>query len=313
MMSLKKRVQNFSHQNELWKRGDKIIVGVSGGPDSVCLFNIFLELQKKYSLELIVAHVNFGLRGKDSDEDEELVRKMAINWDIKLKVLHPRISNRKNLEEKLRNIRYQYFEKLRKREGFDLIAIAHNQNDQIETFLIRLIRGSGLMGLRSMLAKNGSIIRPLLFASRKEIEKYLKEKKLEFRIDKTNLENDFLRNKIRNKFIPYIKKNLNPNIEKTISRNLLSISQDIDFLERKTPRFHYSKFLSAKKISSLHPALQRRLIRKFIKKERGDLKGISASHVEEVLKIVKSPKGKNQTMKFKKLKIDRKGDKITIA
>lgn len=312
-MSLNKKVQDFSKRHSLFEKGEKIIIGVSGGPDSVCLFNILLELKKIYNLELIIAHVNYGLRGQDSKKDEELVKKMAKKACVKLKISRPKILNKKNLEEKLREIRYQYFEKLREKENFDLIAIAHNRDDQVETFLMRLIRGSGLLGLRSMLIKNGKIVRPLLETPREEIEKYLKKKKIPFRIDKTNLGTDFERNKIRNLLIPYLKKNFNPNIEQTILKNLSSISQDVDFLEIQTPEVSKRHTLSAKKILSLHPAIQKRILREFIRKEKGDLKGISASHIEEFLKIIKSSKGKNQIMRLKKLKIEKKGDKITIV
>lgn len=312
-MSLVKKVQNTCYLNSLLKEGDKIVLGVSGGPDSVCMLDIFARLQKKCSLELIIAHVNYGLRGNDSEKDEEFVRELAEKYSIAHKVYKVH-KVEKIMENALRDIRYEFFEKVRRENKFDAIAVAHNADDQAETFLMRVIRGAGLQGLASMQFKNGKIIRPLLATPRAEILEYLQNENLNYRTDRTNLESKFLRNKIRNKLIPYIEKNYNPNIRKTIFDATVSIAQDYDFisgLEKKIlPKF---KNLEISKLLRLHPAMQSRVLRQKLKEAKGNLKNISAAHIEEILKVVKSTKNKPQVVVLSGLKIKRKGDKLEIS
>ncbi len=312
-MSLVKKVQNIIFQQELFGRGDRIILAVSGGPDSVAMLDIFAHLKGKYSLELLIAHVNYDLRGEDSAGDEELVRKLAEKYGMICKVYKVR-KVKSSSENNLRDIRYAFFEKLRKENGFNLIAVAHNADDQAETYLMRIIRGAGLQGLASMQFKNGHIIRPLLGVSRKEILSYLKENKLEFHIDKTNLENDFLRNKIRNKLIPYLEKNFNPSIKKTLFNTTLSIASDYDFILKSTERvLAKMQPLSIAKILKMHPALQKQLLRRVIFDIKHGLKDLESSHLEEILKIIKSTKSKNQIVTVVGLKIKRRGDKLEIS
>jgi len=206
-------------------------------------------------------------------------------------------------------LRYSFFEDVRKKHAFNLIAVAHNADDQVETYLMRVIRGAGLKGLSAMKYKSDKIIRPLLNVSRKEILEYLKTNNLKFRTDKTNAQNLFFRNKIRNKLIPYLQKNFNPNIKKTILDSVASIAEDADFISKEAEK---KKTASVKKILALHTALQKRIILREIGKIKPDLKDIEAAHVSEILKSLKSTKGKNQIVVFKGLKIVKKGDKISI-
>lgn len=314
MTNLVKKVQNTIFQQELFKRGDKIILAVSGGPDSVCMLNVFSKLQKKYSLELIVAHVNYGLRGKDSQKDEDLVRELAGKYVLEISVAHYRGDKKKISENALRNFRYAFFEELRAEKKFNLLSVAHNADDQVETFLMRIMRGAGMQGMSAMRFKNNQIIRPLLAITREEILNYLKQNKLTYRIDKTNLENKFLRNKIRNRLIPYLGKNFNPRIKETIFDSTLSISEDIDFLDQETEKY-CRKFseLDVKKLLQLPPALLRRVLRQKVEEEKGDLKDVSVSNIAEIIKIVKSTKNKDQIVTFRGLKVTRKGDKLEIS
>jgi len=327
MANLVKKTQNTVFQNSLWKENSKILVGVSGGPDSVCLLDILVKLAPKYNLKLIIAHVNYGLRGKDSDKDEVFVRELTGRCGIRIEVLkwrrgstsldhnnQKRLSLHKISENVLREIRYDFFEKIRKQKKFDLIAVAHNLDDQVETFLMRIIRGSGLAGLSSMKYKNNKIIRPLLGITRKEITNYLKNNKLKYRIDKTNKKNLFLRNKIRNNLIPYLEKDFNPNIKKTIFSSVAAISEDYSLISSLSEKnFQKNEKLNVKKLLKLHPALQRMAIRKILSGKKSGLKNIESSHIEEILKVLKSEKNKSQTVTLKGLKLARKGDKVTIS
>lgn len=315
MPNLVKKVQNTIFQHNLLNRGAKIILAVSGGPDSVCLLDVFRRLQKKYSWELIVVHINYGLRGKDSDADEKLVRALAEKYDFKIfvKNIKTTLRGKKISENYLRDIRYAFFEKIRQDNNFDFIAVAHNTNDQAETFLMRLIRGAGLQGLSAMQFKNEFVIRPLLNISRQEILEYLKKNKLDWHLDKTNLESKFLRNKIRNKLIPYLEKNYNPKIKRTIFDSTASIAEDCDFIAQAAEKtFRSFPELKVSKIIKLHPAMQRKVLMNAIMTEKKDLKNIEFSHIEEILKIIKSTKSKLQVVLFEGLKIKRRGDKLEI-
>jgi tRNA(Ile)-lysidine synthase len=311
--NLIKTIQNTIFQNSLLEKNSKIVIGVSGGPDSVCLLDILYNLQKKYFLELIIAHVNYGLRGKDSEEDEKFVRNLAKKYDLKIAVLKPKIKAKSNLEDNLRNIRYNFFEKIRKQNAFDHIAVAHNLNDQAETFLMRFIRGSGLSGLAGMKFQNGKIIRPLLGTTRKEILEYLKKNNQAYRTDKTNAENLFLRNKIRNKLIPYLEKEFNPNIAETLFDAAESIGEDYDFIFSSIDSYKTKKILSVSEIMKLHSSIQRALLRQTIAKTKKDLKNIESTHIKEILKIIHSTKNRRQTVSFGGLKIKRHNDRLTIS
>lgn len=307
-----KKIQNTIFQYSLVPRGSKIVLGVSGGPDSVCLLNMFVRLQKKYALDLLIAHVNYNLRGNDSKKDEEFVRNLAGKFGLKFVLLTAK-SAKKSGEETLRKIRYDFFEKIRKENGFDLIAVAHNSDDQVETFLMRVIRGAGLQGLSAMKYKNEKIIRPLLGISRKEILEFLKENKTSYRLDKTNRQNIFFRNKIRNKLLPYLEKNFNRNIKQTISNSLESIREDYDFIsELSKKELEKNKNLSILELAKLHPALQKRILREALEQKKSSEVEITSAHINELMKIIQSTKGKKQIMKLKNLKIERKQDRIEI-
>jgi tRNA(Ile)-lysidine synthase len=321
MKNLVQEFQNISHRYELWKKGDKIVVACSGGPDSTCLLDIFAKLQKKYDLELKVAHVNYGLRGKDSDKDTEFVSKLEKKYKVKTFYLSPALSLKKERgrmkmpsENALRKIRYQFFEKVRQENKLDYIAVGHTLDDQAETYLMRIIRGAGLQGLSAMKHKNNFVIRPLLGITKKEILDYLSQNKLPYRTDKTNKEIPYLRNKIRNELIPLIEKKYNSNIRETLYKSSLSVAEDCDWLDKISREIYVkNETLSVRKIAKFHPALQRRMILQAIEEKTGNLKDIESANVEEVLKAAKSTKGKNQEVKFQGLKFKRKGDRILLS
>ncbi|MFZ2975193.1 MAG: tRNA lysidine(34) synthetase TilS [Candidatus Moraniibacteriota bacterium] len=311
MPNLTKKVQNVIFQNNLFNREAKIILAVSGGPDSVCLLDVFSRLQKKYSLELIIAHVNYNLRGKDSMGDEKFVQDLATKYNLEIFAQSIEIPKKNISENYLRNIRYDFFEKLRVDYDFDFVAVAHNADDQVETFLMRILRGSGMSGLTAMKFKNEKIIRPLLSVSRKEILEYLQERNLTYMTDKTNAQNLYLRNKIRNKLIPSLEKDFNPKIKETIFDSLVSISEDSEYLEKTALK--NSNSLEIKKLEKLHPAILRRVLRNNIKDTKGDLKNISTNNIEEIIKIIKSTKNKTQIVILPGLKITKKNDKLQIS
>ena len=323
MNSLIKNIQTFSKRFDLFCEGSKIVIGVSGGPDSVCLADVLNKLKNKYGWKLLIAHINYNLRGKNSKADERFVEKMANDLGLEFVLLEKNGFNFSDvgLENNLRNIRYKFFEKVRRENNFDFIAVAHNRNDQAETFLMRVLRGSGLQGLRSIRPKNEKIIRPLLKTSRKEILNYLKENNLKYRIDESNKDLKFFRNKIRGHLLPLLEKKYNPVIQKTLAEASENIADDYDFIFQEAEKMVKDVYLkqsdnkieiSIGKITKIHPALQRQILRRTLLKVRKNLADIQNAHIEEILKILKSSKGKNQIKEFADLKIVRKGDSLII-
>jgi len=282
----------------------------------VCLLDVFHKLKKKYNLKIIIAHVNYGLRGKDSEKDERFIRNLAKKYSLPIEIKRGSGVRGQGLksEEGLRNFRYDFFEKLRKKYQADVIAVGHNLNDQAETVLMRIMRGTGLRGLGAIKFRNNGIIRPLLNIYRKEILAHMRKNKLSFRIDKTNLKADFTRNKIRNKLLPYIAKSFNPNIEEALYKLSKSVADDYDFINSFAREWlAASKIPTVSELNSLHPAIQREVVRLMVEKHNPGLREIEAGHIDEILKIARSEKNKRQTIRLKGLKIERISDKLIIS
>lgn len=203
--------------------GDKIVVGVSGGPDSICLLHILNSLKDKYNLQLFVAHINHMIR-ENAKLDEEYVIDFCKKINVPLYIKHADILNiskqqKISTEEAGRNERYSFFDEILNKTNSNKIAIAHNSNDKAETVIMNILRGSGISGLKGIEPKrDNKYIRPLIETSREEIENYCKINNLQPRHDESNDENLYSRNKIRNIVIPYIKREFNNNIISTINR-----------------------------------------------------------------------------------------------
>jgi tRNA(Ile)-lysidine synthase len=311
-----KRVQNTVKKFELWQGGEDFIVGVSGGPDSVCLLDVLFLLSKKYDFKLYVAHINYHLRGKASDLDEKIVREMAARYNLPCFVFSQRKKLASDAEETLRDIRYAFFEKLRKKVGAHYIAVAHNRNDQAETLLMRLLRGAGLSGLSAMRPKNGYIVRPLIETNRADIIQYLKERRLVFREDKSNKDESYFRNHIRHTLIPFLEKNFQPQAVKLLSETALLLGEDYTFLEKQPATFSVKQNVPGAEFSrslflNLPAALRLRELRALLKPLLSD-KNPEKNLVNEFIKALKSNKNKIQTITFKGLKFIRKGDKVRL-
>lgn len=223
MRDLSLVVEDTIKKYNMLNHGDSIVVGLSGGPDSMCLLHVLMGLKEAWGLKIYAAHLNHQFRGRDADEDALYVKKKCEEWGIEvfIQVFNvPAYAKEKGLssEEAGREIRYKLFYEVAHKVGANKIAIAHNMNDNAETVLMNLFRGSGIEGLKGIEATRGEIIRPLINVRRDEIEAYCHEKKLNPRIDKTNLEPIYGRNKVRLELIPYIEKHFNGNIMSTLQR-----------------------------------------------------------------------------------------------
>jgi len=277
-------------KNKLIQKKDKILAAVSGGPDSMALLLKLNGLKSNFGFSLHIAHLDHGLR-KDSGSDALFVANWAkrLNIPITIKKLDPKIMQKQgSLEEILRNERIEFLITTAKKIKANKIALGHNLDDQAETVLMRILRGTGLSGLSGISLKRDiqgiTFIRPLLETTRREIDKFLKRRGVKPRIDSTNQEDVFLRNKIRNNLIPMLKREYNKNILKVLANLAESVSYDYEYLDQIAKRSVKGNNLklNIRKIRKLHPAIQRLKIRQSIAHLQKDTRRIGFQHIKEL-------------------------------
>jgi len=281
--------------------GSTLIVGVSGGPDSMYLLHRCMELSENMRLKLIVAHVNHGLRDKESDVDEKFVKEVCEKNGLKFKNLRINLKkSRANVEEAGRDARYNFFETLRKQHKATWILTAHHLNDNIETMLFNLIRGAHLSGIKAMEVTSPArhLMRPMIGIPRKEILEYLKKHRIKSRQDSSNENLELSRNWLRKKIIPLFK-NINPNFEKTFKETLHNLAQTSGYLEHQSVEWlkkHSSVIannlhISLNRFVKEHPAFQKHLLVHLYKKIHGSTNKLTNKHLEEILKVLHLQRG----------------------
>ena len=224
----KQRVQKMIDESGLLMPGEKVLVALSGGADSVALFRVLMSLN--YPIE--AAHCNFHLRGEESNRDESFVRSLCEDFGVTLHVTHFDTTayakeRAISIEMAARELRYGWFEQLRAERSIESIAVAHHRDDSVETFLLNLIRGTGINGLKGIAPKNGHIVRPLLMENRTSIEEYLHAIKQDYVTDSTNLQDEYMRNKIRLNILPLMRE-LNPSVSDSIFRTSRRLNEVAD-------------------------------------------------------------------------------------
>ena len=310
----------------LIQSGDKIVLAVSGGPDSIFMLDILDKLKENLNFQIVVCHVNHMIR-KEATDDEAYVqsfcKKRGIECYIK-RIDVKKIAHNKKIgtEEAGRMVRYEFFEEILKETNSNKIAIAHNKNDKSETVIMNLLRGTGMLGLRGIEAKRDEkFIRPIIETKRKDIEEYCAQNKLEPRIDKTNFENIYTRNKIRNIVIPYIEKEFNPNIIDGISRLSDIATEEDNFLSNYTSNKYEELLieessnkviLDLKLFNKQDKVIKKRLILYTITKLMGSSKGIEKVHIEDIIKLCKNNIGNKFLTPNKNIKILVKNSKIFL-
>ncbi|MBO6233571.1 MAG: tRNA lysidine(34) synthetase TilS [Clostridia bacterium] len=325
MNSFEKKVFETIKKENLIENGDNIVVAVSGGPDSICLLNVLNEIknEKLIDFNMSVAHINHMIR-EEAGEDEQFVKDFCKNIGIEfysksIDVQKMANNNKIGVEEAGRNARYEFFDEISIKTNSNKIAIAHNKNDKVETVIMNLLRGSGTYGLQGIQAKNGKYIRPIIECERLDIEKYCEEKNIDARIDKTNFENDYTRNKIRNIVIPYVKENFNPNIIETITRLSELIKEENEYIDKQVINIYEQIkiddlseneiILDLKKFNLQEKVIKSRLILYTITRLFGSSKGLEKIHIEDIIKLCENNVGNKYLIPNKDKKVMVKGRK----
>lgn len=311
-MSALEKVRIFIKENNMIEKNDSVIVGLSGGADSVCLIDILYRLKDEIGFDITAVHVNHGIRGEEAKRDMEFAAKICGERGIKCICINCDIpeyakENRLSEEEAGRIKRYEIFEKVRceieaeKQKGTGVkIAIAHHSNDSVETFLHNLCRGSSLAGIMGIKAVNGSIIRPILCLFRDEIEHYLSQNKISYINDSTNFSLDYTRNKIRNKIIPYLNENINSRSAVHIMETAKDISEAENYINHQAEKIFKEIFVEKdsylyadkKEILQLENMMQKRIVRLAVIQIAGRQKDITRRHIEDVIELCKKQSGR---------------------
>ena len=279
--------------------GDKVVTAVSGGPDSVALLHVLHEMQDEFELELCIAHLDHMARGKESDEDarfvERLGQKLGLRTFIeRLDVSREKESLKTSFQEAARTLRYRFLLSLMERVEGARLALGHHADDQVETILINLLRGSGMKGLSGMPETRGAVIRPLIDCTRAEIDDYLQTRGLECRQDSSNASDKYLRNRIRQDLVPVLKK-FNENFSANLLQTARIIRDDDRCLDDQTDRLYAEMVIPTNKGQAIEidrekflhqsPGFQKRLVRKTIVNIQGNLRRISIGHVNQVIDL----------------------------
>ena len=325
---MKQKVLETIQKYNLIESGDKLVLGVSGGPDSISMLNILWELknEKAISFDFVVAHINHQIREEailDEQYVEDFCKKLKVKC-FKKRIEVEKYANTKKIgtEEAGRVVRYDFFNEVLKETNSNKIAIAHNKNDKVETMIMNLLRGSGISGLRGIEPKRDNIIRPLIEIERHEIEDYCEKKNLRPRIDKTNFQNTYTRNKVRNIVIPYIKEEFNPNIIQTMVRLSEVIDEEEsfwkEFIENKYQELKIEEdkeriIIDLKKFNKQENVVKARLIRTIITKLRGSSNGIEKIHIQDIITLCKNNIGNKFLTPQKGIKVFVNKGKIEIS
>lgn len=294
---MEKKVVNYIKKFNMLDEGDKVLAGVSGGADSMCLLLVLLKIKNLFNINISVVHVNHGLRGKAAQLDAEFVEQICGRFNVECIVRNVNVKDyaareKQSEEEAARNLRYKMFASVCRELQCTKIAVAHHADDQAETVLFQMFRGSGLKGLSGMLPVRDNIIRPLLCVSRAEIEDFLKQSHMEYCTDATNYSVDYTRNKIRLNILPYIKDNIN---EGVVS-HLISIADDARradlFLQREAQKIFNENSVIEDGVLKLNLEVLKYeeiivsyVLRMCIEKVKSAMKDIGRKHIEDIYNI----------------------------
>ena len=330
-LDVMKRIEETVEKYGMLNPRDRVVVGVSGGPDSMALLAALRNLSEKYDLSLFVAHVNHGLRGARADEEEAFVRRVGEGMGLtcefrKLDIRAVSRKGKKSIEEAAREERLLFFEQVRRRHRAHKIALGHHRRDQAETVLMNLLRGSGAEGLKGMLpVREGIYIRPLIELSRDDILAFLRAEDLSFRIDDSNLETRHLRNRIRHRLLPELKEGYNPRLEENLCRTAEILRLDDNCLQGEVRRICGDRRIvqsdpgdpeiriSIPDLLNLHEAIQNRLIKHLLLECARTSQGIGYVHVQAVREFIASPRSSGFLHLPLGIELRREYDRIAVG
>ena len=300
------KIKETINKTGMFERGQSLLLAVSGGPDSVAMLFVLHSLSYKLNLDLYIAHINHKLRGAESDKDQNYVEHLSKKLNIPLFVLKKDTKsfakkNKLSIEDAARQIRYSFFTECARRSKIDSISTAHTLDDQAETVLMRFLRGAGIRGLRGIQPASDlfefKLTRPLIKITRKEIEGYLRKKRIRPRIDKSNLDTKFLRNRIRHELVPQLVKEYNPNLKNQLVMLAKMLNEDYDYIQLlsyeqfnkiATSSSNKRVVFKLKAFKALNVSAQRYLVRSAIKQLAFTLDNIEYRHWEEIKSLVSS-------------------------
>lgn len=318
------KVYEYCLKQGLLKPGMKVIVGVSGGADSVCLLKLLYEMKDALDLTLVCVHIEHGIRGEESLADRDFVKDLCEGLDIKLKIHEedvPAFAKLRSmtLEEAGRYVRYKAFDEALKEEGADVIAVAHHKGDQAETVIFNMIRGSGLRGGSGMAPCNGKLIRPLLAVTREEIEGYLKDINQEYRTDSTNEDEGYSRNAIRNRIIPGLEEIISGAVDHIAA--WADEAREADDYLRDLAAPAYERAVSEngalyrvdiKALTEEPPIIQRYVLRSLLTRLYTSHKDLEALHVKSLADLCLKQSGRSISLPRGK-EAKREGDHLLVG
>jgi len=305
------KVSTYMKKHHMLNEQDRVIAGVSGGADSVCLLFMLIEMQKEAGFSLTAVHVNHGLRGEDAFRDEAYVRRICEEQDIELVVFHEDIKcfakeHGFTEEEAGRELRRQRFLQILEEKKGTKIALAHHKNDNVETFLWNLCRGTGLKGMGGILPVTGVWIRPLLCLDRKEIENYLEERNISYCIDETNYENNYTRNKIRNQVIPYLEENVNAQSMNHMAEVIEKMRALSEYVDAEVEKYKSSCVLTEKgrwilrknELEKVPEIFRKNIIHGLLADVSGQRKDIESIHVNMIDELLGKQVGRQCVLPY---------------
>lgn len=309
-----KRIEKFIQKYHMLTCGDRVIAGVSGGADSVCLFLMLLELREKIGFDLIAVHVHHGLRGEAADQDQQFVEALCEQHRIPLEIFRVNLESiakkrKQSLEEAGRMVRREAFDSVCKKYGGNKIALAHHQNDNAETLLWNLSRGTGLDGLGGIRPVNGKFIRPLLCMNREEIEKYLAKRKQSYCIDETNAGTDYTRNKLRHLVLPILEEQVNSAAVRHMNETMEQIWELQEYMQEQVEdayqecvQEHFEKAcwiqIQQKSFETFPELIKKMVIRKGMEQVGGKKRDLSHKHVDVMMELMNKQVGRTLDLPY---------------
>src|SRR6266571_978980 len=327
--TIERQVRRTIERYDMLRPAERVLVAVSGGPDSVALLAVLHRLAPEMRLELQVAHLDHGWRGRASARDAEFVRRMAVRLGLPVTVGHlgphvwqVREGRQSSREARARDLRHRFLVETAREIGAHKVALGHTRNDQAESFLLRLLRGSGARGLAGTYpVVDGLIIRPLIDVGRADLIAYLKEKHLTYRVDATNRDLGLTRNRVRRRLLPFLEREFNPNIVDTLA-HAADLLRDEDSLLGDIAEAKYRQIVSrrgegvvlqARSLQELPVPVRRRILRLALSEVRGDLRRIALQHVEQSLSLLDHPRRRGHVSLPNGTAVDVQGAQLRIA